>query len=92
MLYVSLEDAAASPHLFKRVQSAQQMSTGVVLQPQYKSSEGSWQSIVGAVFGGGQPVPQSQPIEYKPNVSGRSKGAVVAKAAEEWSKIEGSDL
>jgi hypothetical protein len=88
MLYVNEADANLSPHLFRRVTSPQAMSNGVILQPQYKPVQ-NWQDVVSAVYGGGQPAQApSQPVEYKPNISGRKKADIVAKAAE-WTKVEG---
>lgn len=90
-LYVNEKDAALSPNLFKRVSSPLQASNGIVLQPAYKPEGVSWQATAEAMFGGGvQPV-ASKPIEYKPHGVGKKKSDVV-KQAQEWSKIEGSDL
>lgn len=91
LVYMSPLDVDAAPHLWKRVQSPQQASSGVVLMPQYKP-EGNWQDIGAALFGK-QATQPSQPVEvrYNANVSGRSKSDVVAKA-QEWTKIEGKDV
>jgi len=69
------------------------MSSGVILQPQYaaQSDAMNWTDTVNAIFGGGVPQSPPAPIEYKPNTPGKSKGDVVKKA-QEWTKIEESDL
>lgn len=87
-LYVNDRDASQSPNLFRRVTVPLQAANGVILQPQYQPVS-NWQDTANAIFGGGQPQPVSAPVEYKPHVSGRSKGAVVA-AVQEWSKVEGN--
>ncbi len=91
MLYVNAADADAAPHLFKRVTAPQAMSNGVILQPQYQPIA-NWQDVVKTVYGGGvQPVEAPPaPIEYKPNVPGRSKSQIIQKA-QGWTKVEGSD-
>lgn len=88
MMYVAEADVKEAPMHWKRVNSPMQAANGVVLQPQYQSA-GNWQAMADALFGGGMPQPQSQPIEYKPPTVGLKKGAVVAKA-QEWTKVEGS--
>lgn len=91
LLYIDPRDIAAAPHHWKEVSTPMQAANGVVLQPQYKST-GDWQSTANAIFGGGtQPQPVQAPVEYKKHVSGRSKADTI-KAAQEWTKIEGSEL
>jgi hypothetical protein len=81
-VYVARQDVEAAPMHWKRVNSPSQASSGVILQPQYQASD-NWQSAVDLAFGGGQqPAAPSQPIEYRPNVAGRSKKDVLAKAQE----------
>lgn len=87
MLYVNAADAEKSPHLFKRMQSPMQAANGVILKPQYKAGEVAWQDTIGALFGGGQAQPAIQPIEYRPNVAGRSKTDTLKKA-QEWTRVE----
>lgn len=89
LLYVNEADAAMMPHLFKRITSPAQVQNGVVLQPQYQA-DSNWQAVVNTVFGGAA-IPQqpSKPVEYKPNVTGRSKKATI-EAAQEWVKVEGN--
>lgn len=88
LLYVAEADANMSPMLFRRISSPAQVQNGVVLQPQYQA-DSNWQAVVNTVFGGAA-IPQqpSKPIEYKPNISGRSKKATI-EAAQEWVKVEG---
>ena len=90
-LYVDPRDAAQSPNLFKRVTTPMQAANGIILQPQYQGGETPWQKTAEAIFGGGQPPqPPSQPVEYRPNVAGRSKAAVLQKAQEPtWTKVAG---
>lgn len=80
MLYANADDVAAAPHLFRRVETSVQAPSGVVLQPQYQPVS-NWQDVAGALFGGGQPAPQSSgPVEYKPKGAGRKKVDVIARA------------
>jgi hypothetical protein len=88
MLYVSEADVQVAPQHWKRINSPQQATNGVILQPQY-ASEGNWQDVADALFGGGSVAPQSKPVEYKPHGVGRSKKDVVA-TAQEWTRVEGS--
>ena len=86
LLYVNEGDANAAPQHWKRVTTPQQMSNGVVLQPQYQANAAPWQDVANAMFSTGQPAPaQEQKIVYKPNVTGRKKADVV----QEWTKVEG---
>jgi hypothetical protein len=87
MLYVNPDDVAATPHLFRRIEASMQAASGVILQPQYQPGD-DWQDVAGALFGGGQAQPVSQPVEYKPHTAGRSKKAVVEKA-QEWTRVTG---
>jgi hypothetical protein len=88
LMYLDPRDVEAAPHLWKRVQSPQQAANGVILKPEYRPSDGNWQDVMAGLFGGGQPQPVSQPVEYKPNRAQTSKASVVAKA-QEWVKVEG---
>lgn len=87
LLYVAEVDAAASPMLWRRVNTPMTASNGVILQPQY-APVGDWQSVANALFGGGQPAAPSAPVEYRPNVAGRKKAEVVTKARE-WTRVAG---
>lgn len=94
MLYVAEVDVNAAPMDWKRINSPQQATNGVILQPQYQASAGNWQSVANAIFGGGiaapQPAPQSNMTEYKPHNVGRKKADVVAKA-KEWTRVESAE-
>lgn len=79
-MYVNQDDVLAAPHHWKQIDEIGQASNGVILPPGY-TPERSWQDTMDAVFGGGSaPAQASQPIEYRPNVAGRSKKDVLAKA------------
>lgn len=94
MLYMSPRDIEAAPTMWRAVQTPMQAQSGIVLQPQYKSA-GTWQEMSKAIFGGGELTPAAQPVEYKPNVPGRSKKDVIAKAQEttqQWTKVNPGEL
>ena len=90
LMYVSASDVDAAPQHWKRVTSPTQAANGVILQPSYAAQSNTpWQDTANAIFGGGTPAqPVSNPIEYKPNVTGRKKADVI-KSAQEWVKVEG---
>jgi hypothetical protein len=88
LLYVAKADVDAAPIHWKQVNSAVQATNGVILQPQYQPTE-NWQDVANALFGGGQPQPASQPIEYRPNTAGRKRADVVA-AAQAMTRTEGN--
>jgi len=95
--WIAKEDVDATQSYWR--QPSKEETQRTVLMPQYQaqpaaaSTEGNGlQYVANAIFGGGQPQqPVSQPIEYKPQAPGRKKSDVVA-SAQEWTKIEGSDL
>lgn len=79
-MYVAYDDVRAAPQHWKQINDVAQATNGVVLQPGY-TPERSWQDTMDSVFGGGSaPAQASQPIEYRPNTTGRSKKDVLAKA------------
>lgn len=79
-MYVAKDDVLAAPQHWKQINDIAQASNGVILQPGY-TPEPSWQDTMDSVFGGGSaPAQASQPIEYRPNTTGRSKKDVLAKA------------
>lgn len=86
-LYANADDVAAVPHLFRRVETPVPAPSGVVLQPQYQPTS-DWQDVAGALFGGGEAQPTSQPIEYRPNTASRKKADTV-KAAQARTGAEG---
>ena len=85
LLYVAEADVIAAPHHWKRVNAPIEASNGVVLMPQYQSSQtNDWQRQAEFMFGGGaqaqsQPPAQSTMVEYKPNTPGMKKADVLAK-------------
>lgn len=93
LLYVAATDVDAAPQHWRRVSAPVQASNGVVLQPQYQPVS-NWQDVVGALFGGSQPEPAAQPVEYRPHTAGKTKKAVIEQAqaksqSQEWTRVEG---
>lgn len=91
MLYVAEADVEVAPQHWKRIAAPVQAASGVVLQPQYQPVS-DWQAVAGALFGGGQPQSQAQPVEYRPHNAGKSKKTVIAQAqtaSQEWTRVEG---
>lgn len=80
LCYVAESDVKAAPHQWKAVTNAVEASNGVILEPQYQPRN-DWQDVANAIFSGvKQQTAPSQPIEYKPNVPGKSKRAVLEAA------------
>ena len=97
--WIAEDDAKADPSSWRKATTTEVERN--ILHPQYQKQEvipgpsapnEDWKIVADAYFGGGQAAPiQSSYVEYKPNVPGRKKADVVAKA-QERKKIEGRDL
>lgn len=89
LMYVDPRDVTAAPQHWQPMKTPMQAANGVVLQPAYQTGAQTWQTVANALYGGSMPPqPVSNPIEYKPNVSGRKKADLI-KSAQGRVKVEG---